>query len=202
MGLEASCTVHRGRQSATAKVHLDKDAINIRGALRLDIPFSAIKKSAARQGVLEIVTAEGATRLDLGPAAEKWLLKIRYPRSLTEKLGLKQDSKTLVLGVRDDAFEQELEDRGLRVSRTRRSKDADIVLFAAESEKALGNVAALRTLIKPSGAIWVVYPKGMKHVTEAMVRRTGIEAGLVDVKIVSFSETHTGLKFMIPRAAR
>jgi hypothetical protein len=32
--------------------------------------------------------------------------------------------------------------------------------------------------------------------------RAGKEAGLVDVKVVRFSETHTAEKFVIPRARR
>jgi hypothetical protein len=35
-----------------------------------------------------------------------------------------------------------------------------------------------------------------------MVRTAGLAAGLVDIKIMSFSETHTDLKFGIPVATR
>jgi hypothetical protein len=44
----------------------------------------------------------------------------------------------------------------------------------------------------------VVYPKGQKHITEAGVFAAGKQAGLVDVKVASFSATHTALKFVIP----
>jgi hypothetical protein len=47
-----------------------------------------------------------------------------------------------------------------------------------------------------------VRPKGSKAITEAETMAAGKRAGLVDVKVVSFSETHTAEKFVIPVAAR
>jgi hypothetical protein len=52
--------------------------------------------------------------------------------------------------------------------------------------------------LKRNGAIRVVYPKGRKDITENDVRQAGLRAGLVDVKVARFSETHTALKFVIP----
>ena len=57
---------------------------------------------------------------------------------------------------------------------------------------------ALQASLKSNGAIWVVYPKGQKHITEAGVLAAGKQADLVDVKVASFSPTHTALKFVIP----
>jgi hypothetical protein len=34
------------------------------------------------------------------------------------------------------------------------------------------------------------------------VRGAGLKAGLVDVKVAGFSETHTALKFVIPKGKR
>jgi len=48
----------------------------------------------------------------------------------------------------------------------------------------------------------VVNPKGVKTITEAEVLAAGKKAGLVDVKVVKFSETHTAHKFVIPKAKR
>ncbi len=56
--------------------------------------------------------------------------------------------------------------------------------------------------MKKNGALWVVYPKGQKHITENDVMAAAKSAGLVDVKVVSFSETHTALKLMIPLSHR
>jgi hypothetical protein len=49
-----------------------------------------------------------------------------------------------------------------------------------------------------SVALWVVYRKGQKEITEMDVIGTGRKSGLKDVKVVGFSPTHTALKFVIP----
>jgi hypothetical protein len=76
-------------------------------------------------------------------------------------------------------------------------------VFVAMSARAqLAKLKTLRRAIKPAGAIWVVWPKGRKEFREDDVRAAGPDAGLVDVKVVAFSETLSGLKMMIPVAQR
>jgi hypothetical protein len=60
----------------------------------------------------------------------------------------------------------------------------------------------LKKRIAPTGAIWVIYPKGQKQITEVGVIEAGRAAGLVDVKIARVSATHTGTKFMVPKKDR
>jgi hypothetical protein len=52
--------------------------------------------------------------------------------------------------------------------------------------------------MKGSAALWVVYPKGQKSITETDVIGAGRKVGLKDVKVVGFSTTHTALKFVFP----
>jgi hypothetical protein len=56
----------------------------------------------------------------------------------------------------------------------------------------------LKRSLKPNGALWVIRPKGRPEITESAVMVAGQAAGLVDVKVVSFSATHTAEKFVIP----
>lgn len=56
--------------------------------------------------------------------------------------------------------------------------------------------------LKRNGAIWVLWPKGQKRIKQSHVMAASKQAGLVDVKIVSFSERLSGLKLMIPVARR
>ena len=53
----------------------------------------------------------------------------------------------------------------------------------------------------PSGMLWVSWPKKTSGVSTDMnendVRRIGLEAGLVDVKVCAVSEVWSGLKFVI-----
>ena len=56
--------------------------------------------------------------------------------------------------------------------------------------------------LKPNGALWVIRPKGRPEISERAVMAAGKAAGLVDVKVVGFSPTHTAEKFVIPVSGR
>ena len=77
-----------------------------------------------------------------------------------------------------------------------------LVILAAESAADLDRIGPLREQIARDGAIWVVRPRGRDDLTEAMVIGAGRRSGLYDVKIARISETHTGMKFVIPVADR
>jgi hypothetical protein len=67
------------------------------------------------------------------------------------------------------------------------------------------DLAALPSLvpwIARDGAVWTIRRKGRRDLTEADVRAAGKAAGLVDVKVVRFSDSHTAEKFVIPVSAR
>jgi hypothetical protein len=56
-------------------------------------------------------------------------------------------------------------------------------------------------LLAPAGMLWVSWPKKASGVAsdldENEVRRIGLEAGLVDVKVCAVNEVWSGLKFVI-----
>ena len=56
--------------------------------------------------------------------------------------------------------------------------------------------------ITRDGAIWTVWAKGRRELREDDIRRAATAAGLVDVKVVKFSETHSALKLVIPKDRR
>ncbi|HWO72702.1 MAG TPA: DUF3052 family protein, partial [Dehalococcoidia bacterium] len=67
----------------------------------------------------------------------------------------------------------------------------------------LAALATLRSLIKPSGAIWVVSPKGKAaSIKDTDVMAAARAAGLVDTKVASFSPLDTALKLVIPKSLR
>ena len=79
---------------------------------------------------------------------------------------------------------------------------SDLVLLGVERIEDLDRLAELRASIARDGAVWVVAPKGGREPREAQVLEAGKRAGLVDVKVARFSETHTAHKFVIPRDQR
>jgi hypothetical protein len=81
-----------------------------------------------------------------------------------------------------------------------------MILLGAENLKSLERLKSLAGTIRKTkqknGAIWIVYPKGQSHIRESDVMAAGKSAGLTDNKVCRFSETHTALRFVIPRAQR
>jgi len=124
-------------------------------------------------------------------------------RALLDKLGVKPEHKIAVLGVEDSRF---LKDLAARVhdfaGENLPAGTADILFLAAEDTKALARLKSLAASLAKTGAIWVVYPKGQKHIREVDVIAAGKSAGLTDNKVCKFSETHTALRFVIPLARR
>jgi hypothetical protein len=118
-----------------------------------------------------------------------------------EKLGVKPGSRVTVLGIDEPAFLDELKTAGADVS-TRVRAQSDIILVRMSSKDDLPRLVALRQSIQPAGMIWVVWPKGRKEFREDDVRDYGPRAELVDVKVMAFSETLSGLKMVIPLSKR
>jgi hypothetical protein len=79
---------------------------------------------------------------------------------------------------------------------------ADLLFFALDRRESLDQLKTLASMIVPSGAIWTLRAKGQRTVTEADTMAAGKRAGLVDIKVVSFSDTLTAEKFVIPLAKR
>ena len=123
-------------------------------------------------------------------------------RSRIEKLGVKKDADVLVLGIEDDhAFMKELKGAGARI-RTSGSARADMIFATFRHRDDLRRLPPLVPRLHPDGVLWTLRPKGSKDLTEDQMRQAGLAAGLVDVKVVSFSEVLTAEKFVIPVAKR
>lgn len=107
-----------------------------------------------------------------------------------------------MLGVESAEFLKDLAIRSPDYSRGKTIANADLIFFSAEAVQDLVKLKFLARSINKDGAIWVVYPKGQSHIREIDVIQAGKSAGLTDNKVCRFSETHTALRFCIPRANR
>jgi hypothetical protein len=123
-------------------------------------------------------------------------------RTRLQKLGVKPDWRVSVVSVGEPAFAAELRGAVAQVSVGRVLDASDAIFFGASHERELVRLAALKRSLKPTGALWVIRPKGRAEISERAVMAAGKAAGLVDVKVISFSPTHTGEKFVVPVAAR
>jgi hypothetical protein len=199
MGTEAHCTISVKGKSVRGKARLETDVLQLRGAgLKLDVPFNQMKRIRAAAGALSFDGPDGVVTIDLGPDASKWAGKILHPPSRLAKIGVKPDWRVATLGIEDQDFLAELEDAAAFLSIGRTVKNCDAIFFGATAASQLGRLHVLKKSLKPNGALWVVRPKGWPEISEAAVMQAGKSAGLVDVKVVSFSATHTAEKFVIP----
>jgi hypothetical protein len=202
MGNEATCKVHFDNQQSQGKALLETSEILFRGEFRLKIPFSTIKSAKAVGGELRLQTAEGLAVFHLGPAAEKWREKILHPKSRMDKLGVKPSARVSLLGEFEPDFFREVAGLTKNVTREKVSEEQDWIFFAADSKADFAALSKIAKAMRGAAALWVVYPKGQKHITENDVLDAGRRTGLKDVKVVGFSATHTALKFVIPLAQR
>ncbi len=199
MGQEATCVAQFGGKRVRGKVLLESTEILFRGEARLKIPFTAIKQLTARGGQLRVKTADRLLVFELGEQAEKWRDKILNPKSLLDKLGVKPGEQVVLHGSVDRSFRESLIKNGAKVGT---ASQAEWTFLAANAREQLSAVDKIRKNLHGTAALWIVYPKGQKTITESDVRGTGLKAGLVDVKVASFSATHTALKFVIPKNQR
>ena len=123
-------------------------------------------------------------------------------RALIDKLNVKEGCRVLLLGVDDAALLADLRARTSNCFVGRKKKDCDVILLGVESIADLRKVEPCRAQLSPAGGLWVIYPKGQKHITEAQVMSAGLATGLVDNEVISFSPTHTGLRFVIRKSDR
>ena len=203
MGAEATCRVRFKGQTASGKARLETEVLHVRaGDLKLSVPFKEISRIAARAGTLSVTFPGGTASFDLGPAAPKWAEKIQHPPSRLHKLGAKPEWRASAVGVLDQTFLEELRGAVAQLSIGRVLKQSDAIFYGVTKEAELARVDALKASIKPNGALWIVRPKGRPEISERATMAAGKAAGLVDVKVVGFSPTHTAEKFVIPLRAR
>jgi Protein of unknown function (DUF3052) len=202
VGAEAKCTLTFGKTKADGKALLETDALVFRGGdVRLSVPYKEMLAVEANAGSLRVTFPGGVATFGIGDVASRWADKIINPPTRLDKLGVKPSHVVLLDGIDDETLTRDLELRGIRVS-TRMTGQADIIFYAADSRVALDKLVPLQKHLKSDGAIWVIRPKGVKTITEADVMKAGKAAGLVDVKVVRYSDTHTAEKFVIPVAKR
>jgi len=202
MGLEAICRARVNGRPAEGKARLEETDVIFRGDPAFKVAFKDLRRVDVRAGTLHLEWPDGKAALELGDQAPRWAEKIKSPPSLLDKLGVKPGLRVAVLGLDDDSFLRDLKGRTRDVTVGRARAASDLVFVAMSERKDLARLGRLREAIKPTGAVWVVWPKGRKELREDDVRDFGKTVGLVDVKVARFSDALSALKMMIPRARR
>jgi hypothetical protein len=203
MGIETQCKSWRDGQTYQTKALLETSEIRLRGGLSIGIPFSEILSMDIHGERLHVQWPGGEIELELGAtAAAKWMEKIRNPRSLMDKLGVRPGMRVAVRGTLDRDFLTQLRGVAAALQTPKAGGETEMLFVGIGSASDLEELPELRSLLAPAGAIWTVYPKGRKDLSESMVMRAGRTSGLTDVKVAGFSATHSALKWVIPKADR
>jgi hypothetical protein len=199
MGNELKGAVRAGKERHEGKILLETSELIFRGTdYRLKIAFGEMRDVKAANGELRVETKDGVNVFEVGAHAEKWRDKILHPKSRAEKLGVKAGTRVRLLGEFEADFVQEVRAVKAQLIQTANSADVANTFFALGSKSALAALGKYAKKMKGAEALWIVYPKGKKELTEIEVIGAGRKAGLKDVKVVGFSSTHTALKFVIP----
>jgi hypothetical protein len=199
VGQELACTAARAGRRVEGRALLETDELIFRGdGLRLTIPYASMTGVRAEDGMLVVEHGGETTTFELGAKAANWADRIRNPKTVIDKLGVKPGQRVVLRGVEADGFVADLAARGAELV----DGDADHLFVAVETDEDLAGLPRLVPLIARDGAVWTLRRKGRKDLTEADVRAAGKAAGLVDVKVVRFSDSHTAEKFVIPVADR
>lgn len=119
---------------------------------------------------------------------------------LWQKLGLKPGQRLLVLDPPKD-FEQLLAGAPEGIVRMSRTAPFDAaVLFARTMRAQETQLARVLPKFASGGMLWLAWPKKASGVVSDLsdenVRRMGLAAGLVDIKVCAIDATWSALKFV------
>src|SRR2546429_20024 len=134
MGREAACRARYEGRTFEGRALLETDVVVFRTqGLRVQVPIAAVSSAEANDGWLRLVWGSDAIELELGTQAQIWAERIRNPRTLMDKLGVKPGSLVSVVGLDDPDLLAELERRGAEVTTGRTVRASDLILFRADT---------------------------------------------------------------------
>ena len=120
---------------------------------------------------------------------------------LAKKLGIKEGSRIGLVNA-PKRFQSELGELPENAEFVARlTNSLDIILFFVLTQRELArDFSKFAKKLVSNGMIWIAWPKKSSGVTTDLsfesVQRTGLDAGLVDVKICAVDDTWSGLKFV------
>ena len=196
MGREARCVVRYGSAEAICRALLETDDLIVRGDVRVALPLGEIADAVDDAGTLRVTWPEGTLELELGePEAGRWQHAILHPKTLFDKLGVKDGQRVAVVGSLPQEFVAELRSQHPEPPS---GAPLDVIFLAVAAPADLDLLEPMLHGLAPDGAIWIVRPKGSKELPESAVRSAARGVGLVDIKTARFSDTHAADKYVIP----
>ena len=202
MGREAICHAKFGRESGEGKALLETDDLLFRGDFRVKVPLRDVTAAKVKDGVLTVEWPDGRLALSLGRSADKWAQAITSPKTVVEKLGVKPGMKVVLVGRFETWFRTDVMNALGEKPGVKPVAGCDMVFVLMVHPNDTDKLEHLAPAIFPDGALWAVYPKGRRDLSEDTVRKAAKGFGLVDIKVVRVSEELGALKLVIPKADR
>jgi len=192
MGKDAQVGAQFADGPDAGRLQYEPPKLLFRGTQRRVWTGEGLKGVRAEGG--DLVLADGS-RFALGEKpALSWVDAINNPKGRLDKIGVKPGMRVAAIGVADDAFVAELAGRGVEVLHD--LAELDLLFYAADSVHELSRIDELVPALAEKGALWIVSRKGKAAtVKDVDVIAAAKAFGLVDSKVVGFSETLTALRF-------
>jgi hypothetical protein len=199
MGQEAKVRAQIGDREVNGRLYLESDQILFRGNdTRIVIAVKDVQSAKADDGTLVLTVGRKKYLFAIGAQAPRWAAKISNPRTLVQKLGVKEDSIIAYIGSRNPELLAELGGAAASVSKKLARRDYDFIFAGVERPAELKLLDGLDSAIKPNGGVWVIFPKGTPDLKAETIIPAAKSRGLVDNKIARVSDRLTGMKFVIP----
>ena len=119
---------------------------------------------------------------------------------LPKKLGIKENSRVVLMDMPVDV-KAELKDSLATCKLTKGGLLDFAMVFVKKRRELKQQFSKLAKQLAPAGILWVSWPKKGSGVATDMsendVRKIGLDAGLVDVKVCAVNDIWSGLKFVI-----
>jgi hypothetical protein len=117
------------------------------------------------------------------------------------KLGIKPDSVLVLVGAPEN-FDETLGELPAGVTLRKRDQGRrEMTLWFPKSRADMEHRLDRMSAFAEDGGLWIIWPKKSSGVvsdlSQTVVRRSGLDAGLVDFKICSIDKTWSGLRFTL-----
>ena len=121
-----------------------------------------------------------------------------YPgRPLPKKLGIKAGHKVCLLNA-PGAFERTLACDDVRITHDLRFAMVDvIVMFVDSLEELERRFTDVVGRLHPAGGFWVAWRRSSRRVSEEVVRRIALAAGMAANKVCSIDASHSGVRLVM-----
>ena len=120
---------------------------------------------------------------------------------LAKKLGIKPNYRVAFADIPAEV-EAELQDALSACDIAKDGRFDFIMIFTKQRAELKRQFSRFARQLTPAGMLWISWPKKISGVAtdldENEVRRIGLDAGLVDIKVCAVNDVWSGLKFVIP----